>query len=95
MLQKKKPDAFKAVIHLTDLDMGIFQGFLFSFGVKQEKFVLQNSLAEAQWKNLLLHPGDFNYSQIVVSPSLGQQVAKWWLSWTKMHSKTLQLHSSS
>lgn len=59
MLQKKKPYAFKAVIHLTDLDMGIFQGFLFSFGVKEEKFVLQNSLAGAQWKNLLLHPGHF------------------------------------
>lgn len=76
MLQKKKPCAFKTVIHLSDLDMSIYEGFLFSL----EIFVLQDSLAEAQWKNLVPHPADFNSSQIVVSPSLGQQVPKCYCS---------------
>lgn len=51
MLQKEKPCAFKTVIHLSDLDI-----VLFSF----EIFVLQDGLAQAQWKNLVPHPADFN-----------------------------------
>lgn len=89
MLQKKKPFAFKAEIHFTDLDMSSFGlVFFLSFGIKQERIVLQNSLSETQQNNLLLHPSHFN-CQIVVSQSFRQQRCT-----AKLGSSVVPLHVS-